>query len=79
VDDFTESDLGDELTQARGTIANLHIALNTCRRIGTATGILMATRQITEDAAFELLRATSLTTHRKIRDLADDVVLTGTL
>jgi AmiR/NasT family two-component response regulator len=79
VDDFSEADLGAELTEARVTIENLHIALNSCRRIGAAVGILMATVKVTEDAAFDLLRSASQTTHRKLRDVADQVVLTGAL
>lgn len=76
---FNEVDLGTELTEARATIENLHAALNSCRRIGIAIGILMATRKLTEDDAFDLLRAASQNQNRKLREIADDVVLTGTL
>ncbi len=58
---------------------NLNTALATSRRIGAAIGILMATRRTTEDDAFELLRQTSQRQHRKLRDVADDVVFTGVL
>jgi hypothetical protein len=61
------------LTEARETIEHLHVALNSCRRIGIAIGILMATRKVTEDAAFELPRSASLSTHRKLRAVADEV------
>jgi ANTAR domain len=61
------------------TVANLQIALTSNRRIGTAIGILMAHRRITDEAAFELLRGASQRTHRKLREIADDVILTGTL
>ncbi len=46
---------------------------------GTAIGILMAHRRITDTAAFELLRDASQRGHRKLRDIAEDVVLTGTV
>jgi AmiR/NasT family two-component response regulator len=39
---------------------------------------LMAHRSITDAAAFELLREASQRGHRKLRDIAEDVVLTGT-
>jgi hypothetical protein len=64
---------------ADATIAHLQVALATNRRIGTAIGILMAHRRITDTAAFELLRDASQRGHRKLREIADDVVLTGTL
>ncbi len=58
---------------------NLNTALANSRRIGAAIGILMASRRVTEDEAFELLRQTSQRLHRKLRDVADDVVFTGVL
>lgn len=63
----------------RDKIANLDIALASCRRIGAAIGILMATEKLTEDRAFGLLRAASQSRNRKLRDVADDVLLTGTI
>ena len=60
-------------------IENLQVALTTARRIGMALGILMAERKISGDAAFELLRMVSQNTHRKLRDVADEVVETGAL
>ena len=68
-----------ERRTADATTANLQVALASNRRIGTAIGILMAHRRITDSAAFELLRDASQRGHRKLRDIADDVVLTGTL
>jgi hypothetical protein len=68
-----------ERRTADETTANLQIALLSNRRIGTAIGILMAHRRITDTAAFELLRAASQRTHRKLREVAEDVVLTGAL
>lgn len=63
----------------RDKIAHLEIALASARRIGTAIGILMAQRRITDADAFETLRAVSQYRQRKLRDIAEDVILTGTL
>ncbi|MGH8861485.1 MAG: ANTAR domain-containing protein [Jatrophihabitantaceae bacterium] len=60
-------------------IANLEIALATNRRIGMAIGVLMTTRQLTDAAAVELLRTASQHRGRKLRDLAEEVLLTGTV
>lgn len=62
----------------RTKIANLEMALATCRRIGSAIGVLMALHQLTERQAFGELTAASNQQHRKLRDVADDVVQTGT-
>ena len=58
---------------------NLHTALESNRTIGTAIGILMARHLVTQEQAFDLLRVVSQRTHRKIADIAVDVVDTGTL
>ena len=70
--------LEDEGVIDRNKIANLEVALITCRRIGTALGILMAQNQWTQQEAFAVLATVSQRTHRKIRDIADDVLFTGT-
>jgi hypothetical protein len=79
--DLTERVTAHEIERrtAEEATANLQVALASNRRIGTAIGILMAHRRITDDAAFELLRAASQRGHRKLRDIAEDVVLTGTV
>lgn len=79
--DRTEQVLAHTLERqaAEETASNLQSALASNRRIGTAIGILMAHRRITDTAAFELLRLASQHTHRKLRDIAEDVVLTGAL
>jgi AmiR/NasT family two-component response regulator len=59
--------------------AMLRVALQNSRDIGTAIGILMSLHKISADAAFDLLRAVSQRTNRKVRDLALEVVETGTL
>lgn len=63
----------------RSATDNLRRAVVSNRRIGTATGILMARRGLTDEAAFELLRCASQNGNRKLRDIADEVVLTGDL
>ncbi|MGI8664858.1 MAG: ANTAR domain-containing protein [Jatrophihabitans sp.] len=71
--------LDDIARHALDQAANLQIALTSNRQIGTALGILMANHKITDTAAFTLLRTTSQRTHRKLRDIADDVVQAGCL
>lgn len=63
----------------RAKIANLEAALVTARRIGAAMGIIMAVQKVTEDQAFEVLRQASQHTNRKLRAIADDVILTGSV
>ncbi|MFL6163734.1 MAG: ANTAR domain-containing protein [Jatrophihabitantaceae bacterium] len=58
---------------------NLHTALDSSRRIGAAIGVLMAIHKVTEDQAFDLLRTASQLLHRKLRDIASEVVETGAL
>lgn len=67
------------VANAESEAANLRVALASNREIGTAIGILMSARLITQDEAFTLLRQTSQRTHRKLRDVATEVVLTGAL
>jgi transcriptional regulator with GAF, ATPase, and Fis domain len=47
--------------------------------IGQAKGILMATRHVDADAAFDLLRTTSQERNVKVRALAEQVISSGTL
>jgi uncharacterized coiled-coil protein SlyX len=63
----------------RDTITNLEAALVTARGIGAAMGVLMCRHVLTEPQAFDLLREASQRQHRKVRDLADYVVLAGDL
>ncbi|HJQ01684.1 MAG TPA: GAF and ANTAR domain-containing protein [Jatrophihabitans sp.] len=67
------------LYEAQDTAANLESALNSNRRIGTAIGVLMAHHKVTEDVAFGMLRTASQRLHRKLRDIAVEVVETGAL
>jgi hypothetical protein len=61
----------------RARADNLRAALESSRRIGAAIGIVMALSRCTEEQAFEQLRAASQQTHRKLRDVADEILLTG--
>ncbi len=63
----------------RDKITHLEVALASCRRIGAALGVIMATRKVTEEQAFQVLRGASQDRNRKLRDLADDVLLTGAI
>jgi GAF domain-containing protein len=58
---------------------NLRLALETNRDIGVAMGILMATRLVTKQQSFDALRITSQHTHRKLHQVALDVIETGEL
>ena len=74
-----ESGMYEQLAEAQREIANLQIALQTSRQIGMAVGVLMCRNGWTEDRAFDALRDASQRQHRKLRDLAQEVVLTGDL
>ena len=67
------------LDEAENRSANLALALSSNRQIGAAIGILMASHKVTSDRAFALLREASNKTNRRLRDVADQVVLTGSL
>lgn len=58
---------------------NLEHALRTSRQIGMAMGILMARELITSEEAFRLLSRASQHLNRKLRDIAAEVELTGSL
>jgi GAF domain-containing protein len=58
---------------------HLRVALGTNRQIGTAMGILMARHGCSAEDAFTALRVTSQHLHRKLREIADEVVYTGML
>jgi hypothetical protein len=58
-------------------IVNLEQALASNREIGVAIGVLMTRHLVTQQHAFDLLRMASQRSHRKIRDIASQVVATG--
>ena len=68
--------------QADGTIAREHVqqletALATSRTIGAAIGMLMGSRNISQDEAFEVLKGVSSRTNTKLRDVAQTLVARG--
>lgn len=68
-----------ELKVAEAELDNMRTALVTARRIGAAIGILMATRQLSDDDAFAELSRASQRQNRKLRLVAEDVLRTGTV
>jgi hypothetical protein len=56
---------------------NLELALLSSRQIAAAVGIVMAQQRCPYDEAFGLLKAASQRGHRKMRELADDILFTG--
>jgi AmiR/NasT family two-component response regulator len=60
-------------------VRNLEFALTSNRRIGMAIGVLMTSELITEESALELMREASHELKLKLRDVAERVLLTGTL
>ncbi len=67
----------DAARRAETHNAHLRKALGTNREIGIALGIIMTTLHTTLEPAFELMRMTSQSSNRKIRDIADDIVHDG--
>lgn len=67
------------LAKSQDQVANLEIALASNRDIGTAIGILMIAHLATQEEAFTMLRTASQHGHRKLREIANDVIFTGSL
>ena len=63
---------------AQEKAASLFKVLQSNREIGVAVGVLMARHQLTRDQAFDVLRHASQNSHRPLRDVAAEVVETGT-
>ncbi len=72
-------DTESRLAKAQTQVVNLEIALGSNRDIGTAIGILMNSHLVTQDEAFTMLRLASQHSHRKLREVANDVIFTGAL
>lgn len=66
-------------SQAEDKADNLQRALDSNRQIGIALGLLMARDKMTESQAFDRLREVSQHQNRKLRDVADDIVFTGSI
>ena len=65
--------------RAENQAANLEIALSSSRDIGTAIGILMNAHLVTQEQAFAMLRTASQHGHRKLREIANEVIFTGSI
>jgi GAF domain-containing protein len=64
---------------AREMADNLQVALESRAVIDQAKGILIERYKITPDQAFQFLARVSMTSNRKLRDIADELVRTGEL
>jgi GAF domain-containing protein len=69
----------DALHDARELSQNLRAAMEFRSVIEQAKGIVMERHKLTEDEAFRLLAAASQRANRKLRAIAEDLVLTGEL
>ena len=65
--------------RAQEQSVNLRRSQESNREIGMAMGVLMSRHALTQSQAFDLLRMASQHTHRKLREIASDVVETGML
>jgi hypothetical protein len=73
------ADLRARVLTAETKAAHLEVALATNRRIGIAVGILMCRLRVTEDEALDVLCTHSQNHNVKVRDLAEEVIYTGSL
>ncbi len=64
---------------ANDRVRNLKLALESNREIGVAIGVLMHEHRLSQAQAFDVLRAASQDSNRKLADIALEVVDTGTL
>jgi GAF domain-containing protein len=62
---------------ARDMAENLQTALESRAVIDQAKGVLIERYKLTPDQAFQLLAQASMNANRKVRDIADELVLTG--
>lgn len=69
----------DALQDARDLAENLQKAMEFRSVIEQAKGVLMERHKLTAEQAFRLLADASQHTNRKLRDVAEDLVLTGVL
>ena len=71
------ADQQQRIGELEAQVHNLQTALETRSIIGAAVGIAMAAYKVPYEAGFALLAIASQRTNRKLRDVAEDVVLTG--
>jgi hypothetical protein len=58
-------------------VVHLEAALETARVIGAAVGVIMTLHRISQVEAFRILKKASMDGNRKLRLVAEEVVLTG--
>jgi GAF domain-containing protein len=75
----THGALAVSAAQQRRRADGLTSALQSNRDIGAALGVLMARLLVTREQAFDLMRIASQRSNRKLRDIAQDVLDSGTL
>jgi ANTAR domain/GAF domain len=75
----THGALAISAAQQRRRADGMTAALQSNRDIGAALGVLMARLLVTREQAFDLMRIASQRTNRKLRDIAEEVLETGTL
>ncbi len=75
----THAAIAMEGVEASEQVTNLQLAQESNREIGMAMGVLMSRHRLTQSQAFDMLRMASQHTHRKLREIATDVVETGML
>jgi hypothetical protein len=73
------NDLRGEVAAANARADHLEKALASARRIGAAIGILMYRHRVTYEQGFDLLRIASQNLHRKLFEVAEDVLAAGQL
>ena len=71
------ADQQDKIIEREMANEHLNAALVSSRRIGAAMGILMNSLKISEDDAFGLLTTNSQLHNRKLRLVAEDIILSG--
>jgi hypothetical protein len=77
VDREVLEELSAEGVVHRDRAASLEVALQSARLIGAAVGIIMARATVTEAAAFEILKNASQDSNFKVREIAEEIVITG--
>lgn len=79
VDEELIDHLEAEATIGRGKIAHLELALKSARCIGAAMGVLLERHKVTDVESFAMLARASQRANLKLREIAEQLVLTGNL
>ncbi|HEU4546899.1 MAG TPA: ANTAR domain-containing protein [Microlunatus sp.] len=69
----------DAAAKTSDELRNMHIAMKSRAMIDQAKGILMERYKLNEDRAFAVLARASQTSNIKLRDVAQELIDTGTL